>query len=330
MTDRKRPRNADKRARVDYDDLGEIAQDEADISADADVIEEPTVQKSVAVGNISYSMMSNTNSALSMLVVEKRRIYGPTDYKAKSDSVADRTLAVTTTVDGIPLPVGVVVIFGGTNSAKSPLASYLVKRGQGKLLRYGEPLPGYSRDLKELIYRVFTAEERLIAIDSMKNLVGRIDGGLMKTGLSREFFAMMSDWSSYFSELGQTILVIVNANVDPRQPELVNTVIEGLWSNTNGVIHSEGGVLKWTMRVGDAMPRAEGQAKIVWSSNRHEGIVRLAQFGEARQVGGFQSRQEGNAKDVTPIGENESPIDTVSSLNRGVARIINRTARGSN
>lgn len=334
MTDRKRPRNPDKRAQANderydderYDGLGEFAQDETELGNDADVIETATVKKSVAVGNISYSMMSDGN----MVVVERRRLYGPTSFESKGDSIADRTLKVTTTIDGIPLPVGVVVIFGGTNSAKSPLASYLVKQGKGKLLRYGEPLPGYSRDLTVLLQRVFAAEESLIAIDSMKNLVGRIDGGLMKTGLSREFFAMMSDWSSYFSELGQTILVIVNANVDPRQPELVNTVIEGLWSNTNGVIHSEGGILKWTMRVGDAMPRIEGQAKIAWSTNRHEGIARLAQFGESRQVGSFQSRQESNSQDVTPVGETETPIETISPLNRGVSRIINRTARGSN
>lgn len=323
MSDRKRPRNWDKRA-MDYDGLGEVSEDTS-VTPDADVLEAAAeVRKSVAVGNISYSLMTNGE----MAVTERRRIYGPTSYTPKGNSAAERLLPVTATIDGIPLPVGVVVIFGGTNSAKSPLASYIAREAKGELFRYGEPLPGYSRDLGALLKQVFMSENRLVVIDSVKNLVGRIDGGLMSSGLSREFFAMMSDWSSYFSELGQTVVVVVNANVDPRHPELVSIVTEGLWSNTNGVIHSDGGVLKWAMRTGDAMPRLEGQAKIAWSPNRNDGVARLAQFGESRSQGTvFRSQQE--AELVTEVGSNEMPIETVSPMSRGVSRIINRTVRGS-
>lgn len=280
--------------------------DDQQTAVNPDAHEAPRVHRAVAIGEFSYVLEKAGDATVS--VVRRERIYGPTDHSAASFS----DLVINGDLDGIPLPAGVIAIFGGANSGKSPLAAYVANKTGGKMVKYGEPLPGYHRDVSHAVHAILSAEERVIVLDSTKNLVGRIDGGLMASGVSREFFAMLSDWSSYFAELGQTVVVVVNATV--KEANLVQMIVEGLYSNTTGIIHSADGSLTWAMRAGSGKQRSEGTSKIVWAGDGQ--IARLQQFG-AKPTAARESAR------VVPDAD-AGVTDITSAYNRAMARLVRR------
>lgn len=281
--------------------------DNNDVSQNPDAREAERVHRALAIGEVSYVLTKKDDPTVT--VVKKDRIYGSTDHSAASYG----ELLTNGNLDGIPVPAGVVSIFGGANSGKSPLASYIANKLGGKMVRYGEPLPGYFRDVSQAVHAILSADEQVVVLDSTKNLVGRIDGGLMASGVSREFFAMLSDWSSYFAELGQTVIVVVNATV--KDASLVQMVVEGLYSNTTGIIHAADSTLTWAMRAGSGKQRSEGTSKIIWAGDGK--IQRLQMFGTPKNGAIRESAR------VIPDADS-GVTDVTSAFNRAMSRLVRR------
>lgn len=183
-----------------------------------------------------------------------------------AESIVVGVLEDSAVVDGMPFPKGVCTIFGGADTAKTPLLHYLMRRTGGTHVRYGEPLPGYYRSEQLAAAAIMNAPGTIIGLDSLKNLVGRLSGGLMEAGVSRELFPMLSDWSSYFAERGQTLITIINASSSSDRVE--SMMVEALKSNVTMLIHAKpDGRLEWLARRGSGMKRRTGVHRIEWEGD---------------------------------------------------------------
>lgn len=274
-------------------------------TADVEEVKDSSIFRSLAVGEHSYTMRSPESP---VTYVRNRRIYGDTQ---QPDDLAG-ALVDNAVLNDIPLPTGVIALFGGANSSKSPLAHYICAKADGKLIRYGEPLPGYHRDFRLAVNEMFTTDKKVIVLDSVKNLIGRIEGGLMTTGISREFFAMLSDWSSYFAELGKTLVVIINATT--KDENVLDMVVEGLFSNTTGVLYSRKGSIEWKMRAGSGKQRREGEHTIIWQGDGVISRLQVLSTNITKPRGPVPSRQVIPTSDV-------GATEIVSPLARGLSRV---------
>lgn len=126
------------------------------------------------------------------------------------------------------LPTGGCIIAGGPDRGKTPAIKAIYKAvveeygpESAVLLRYGEPLPGYITDPVELLQMMMLAiidpKVRLIAIDSLKDVMGQMKGQLMARGIPRGFFVVFSQWSAIAAALGKTIITPLNVSTDSEE-----------------------------------------------------------------------------------------------------------------
>lgn len=281
----------------DVSKLGEAARE-----AVVGLPTEPKMVRSMAFGKVSIFIDDQGQVGMKSGMVYDDVVIPPEAVGVLEDSAV---------VDGIPFPKGVCVIFGGADTAKTPLLHYVLKRTGGDHIRYGEPLPGYFRSEQAAAAAIMTSDNSIIGLDSLKNLVGRLSGGLMDAGVSRELFPMLSDWSSYFAEHGQTLVTIVNASSSAQRVE--DMMVEALKSNVTMIIHAKpDGRLDWVARRGSGLRRRTGQHRIEWAGD-----------GEISRLTGSESRITGRAThhNVAPsVDVGVTGFD--SGLQRAVARAL--------
>lgn len=167
-------------------------------------------------------------------------------------------------VDGLMLPSGSGVYMGPANVGKSPVLKYIIDKAglAGRLIRFGEPLPGYITDedvaASVLAKALLDPEVKIIAIDSIKDLLATMGGGLMARGIPRPVFRLLSQWGTLASTLGKLILVPLNISTD--DPNAVQEVSAAVLSNTTTALIAQADrTVTFTSRTGEGKIRREGR-----------------------------------------------------------------------
>lgn len=283
---------------------------EPNVSVDsvASVPKDDRPEVAIALGNVSYGLMANG----SVIEMPGKRVYAhPEGFEIQKE------LKLVAVVDGIPLVAGVNVIFGGADASKSPVLRHIAAHTPSTMIRFGEPLPGYVRETDALAKALLSSTTPVICLDSIKNLVGRLAGNAMTSGVSREVFAMLSDWSSFFAERGQAVVTIINVSTDDEKA--LNMTVEALRTNTNATWRSaRNGMIEWQHRTGEGRIRNSGTVQIVWQG---DGVVRAL-----RAIGASPEDKRATRK-ATPVTTTVGSLDTTSTLHRALARVIRETAK---
>lgn len=230
-------------------------------------------------------------------------------------------------VDGIPIMAGVTVVVGGTDVGKTPLAMYIQQQTDADHIRYGEPLAGFSRSLDVVARGLLLNKQPVVVVDSFKNLVGRVPGGLMASGLSREFFVWLSDLSSFMAERGVAVVAVVNiASTSPavvaEATAALKTHVVSVWtSNDNGTVD-------WSCRTGEGLPRLEGTKKIMWDV-KPRGVRKLVDVGLGNAVRGDAGAAPTHAGSFTTgtLPVRSAPQDTLA---RSVGRLVRNIHKSGN
>lgn len=146
----------------------------------------------------------------------------------------------------LPLVKGLVAIVGGHGSGKTPFLRDTLfpalPESQAEYITFGEPWYNYGTRgsrAAENVMRHMISGDKVILIDSLKNVMDRTSGPLAKEGINRPFFTMLSDWSSVAMRMNCTIVVVVNLLSDT--PAVLAENLNRLNSSTNMVILAEGG-----------------------------------------------------------------------------------------
>lgn len=144
-------------------------------------------------------------------------------------------------IGDVRVPAGVVLIVGAASTAKSPFAHALAAHGDDPyaVVRYGEPLAGYSLDVDEMSRDIGLAmlNYKDIVLDSIKDVLAFAAGGAMSSGIQRGAFPILSDLSALAAERGCTVYVPLNpSNPDPK---VVDMLIEAARSNVACVVVGE-------------------------------------------------------------------------------------------
>lgn len=213
------------------------------------------------------------------------------------------------TLDGIPIVKGVNAIYGKANTGKTPVLNYVRRALKGADIKAGEPYPGYLRSTADLAGAMLGATESVICVDSLKNVTGRLSGNATSGGLSKEFFATLSDMSSFFAERGQAVFIVVN--VSSQREDVINESIQALESNTVALWHmTEDGRIEWLVRSDVGKKRRTGVNTVSWEG---DGVVKSLGSG-AKVV------------DLDPLGRShwvDGDIPVVdTALNRSLARVL--------
>lgn len=168
------------------------------------------------------------------------------------------------TVDGFEVPHGGLTIFGGSDSAKSPLVAYFTETLNGEIFEMGEPTGGSSWSEISVIDDILRCENSVIGIDSVKNFIARLGGNAMSSGISREAYNSLSEWSSAFAEKDRTIITSLNISTDKEST--VTETTEAVRSSGMCYLLSTGAnEYIFETRCGRRMPRASGRVRIEWA-----------------------------------------------------------------
>lgn len=184
------------------------------------------------------------------------------------------------------VPVGIGVIMGPANVGKTPVLKWMVSQsnkqhpGSARLIRYGEPLPGYitreTEAVSLLVDYLLDREVKVIAIDSIKDLLGTMGGSLMARGIPREMFVMLSQWGSVAASLGKVIIVPLNISTD--NADALAEVESGVLSNATfaaiaSAVTGSGFKFDVTARQGEGKRRANSTMSLVFDANGVPSII---------------------------------------------------------
>lgn len=184
------------------------------------------------------------------------------------------------------VPVGVGVVMGPANVGKTPVLKWLVgesnkaAQGTAKMIRYGEPLPGYlTRETEAvtlLVNYLLDPVVKIIAIDSIKDLLGTMGGSLMARGIPREMFVMLSQWGSVAASLGKLIVVPLNISTD--NAEALAEVESGVLSNATFAavatsVSGSGFKFDVTARIGEGKRRQNSVMSLAFDSEGNPSVV---------------------------------------------------------
>lgn len=167
---------------------------------------------------------------------------------------------------GVFVPAGSCIVMGAASVGKTPILKWAVRRcnaveeGSARILRYGEPFPGYITSEVEAASALLTAlldpEVKLIAIDSIKDLLASMDGAAMARGVPRTAFRMISQWGSIAASLGKAIITPLNISTDNE--DALGEVAAAVHSNSTCSVISIGGSRFSVMsRTGEGKQRDE-------------------------------------------------------------------------
>lgn len=164
----------------------------------------------------------------------------------------------------LPLVKGLVAIVGGHGSGKTPFLRDTLypalPESQAEYITFGEPWYNYgtrgSRAAERIMTRMIVGN-KVVLIDSLKNVMDRTSGPLAKEGINRPFFTMLSDWSAVAMRMNCTIVVVVNLLSDT--PAVLAENLNRLNSSTNMVILAEGnGSFSYKIRDHEGAKRITG------------------------------------------------------------------------
>lgn len=189
------------------------------------------------------------------------------------------TLAVTMEREthGVFLPAGSAIVMGVASVGKTPVLKWVVKAcndanpGSATLFRYGEPLPGYITNevdaARKLMVALLNPAIKVIAIDSIKDLVASMGGGLMARGVPRLVFKMISQWGTVAATLGKTIIVPLNISTDDQNA--MDEVSSAVSSNaTTAILYDRDGKYAVSARTGEGKLRANSTWKLQFKEGK--------------------------------------------------------------
>lgn len=246
-------------------------ENNADVSATAlssSDVEHPEAAAPESMGVISFGTVSyNLLTDGTVETISGARVWNHGNRSVEFTVGALLDLGV---VGPIPLVPGVNAILGPANTGKTPLLEFIAGQMNTEVIRAGEPFPGYIRETDALAGRMLSHTDPVMCVDSLKNITGRLHGGLMASGLSREFFTMLSDMSSFFAERNQAVVIVVN--ISSKDANVLDQAIESLSSNTTALWQlSTRGEVEWTVRSSAGKRRRSGVATINWAG---DGVIR--------------------------------------------------------
>lgn len=183
------------------------------------------------------------------------------------------SLPVAAIISGFPFPCGVYLVCGAGNSGKTPMAHTIAQAIVGDaeegfgLLRYGEPFCGYNKSEAEAGAELvdLVVKHRVVVIDSLKDTMTQMTGGLMEAGLSRGILPLFSRLSMMASELGCVIIIPINPS--SQKDSVVELIGEIARSNVAMAVINDG--REWTLlaRQGEGQLRAAGTARLSFTKN---------------------------------------------------------------
>lgn len=227
-------------------------------------------------GELTASYSRHSHSFVTTVDEEQELVEKITGVRPNHDS---ERLSVTMSPEshGVYLPGGSAIVMGVASVGKTPVLKWAVRAcndvepGSATLIRFGEPLPGYITNeidaSRKLMSALLDPAIKLIAIDSIKDLVASMGGGLMARGVPRLVFKMISQWGTVAATLGKTIMVPLNISTDDRNA--MDEVSSAVSSNaTTAILHDKGGSYAISARTGEGKLRATGVWKLQFQNGR--------------------------------------------------------------
>jgi len=188
------------------------------------------------------------------------------------------------------IPCGLVLIVGGGNTGKTPMAHALAGFGNAEygVVRYGEPLAGYISDetlgaleLGRTMYRYGD-----VVVDSVKDVLAMTAGGAMKAGISRGALPLLSRWGAIAASMGCTLYVPLN----PSSPdeEVIKLLAEAAKSNSTTSIFANGAnSWQYITRAGEGLMREQGTFGSRYDANG--GMLIEGMTSDVKQAAGSDS-----------------------------------------
>lgn len=259
----------------------------------------------ICLGNSSYSVDSK-----GAVQVIKGHVWS---HGKRELDYEDGVLRTIVTIDGIPIVEGTNIIFGDADTGKSALLKYIAQKAGSKPIRAGEPYPGYLRSTSELAAAMLNSEDSVLCVDSFKNVVIRLPGNATIGGLSKEFYATLSDLSSYFAERGQALVTVVN--VGSSREDVIAESLQNIRSSATGFwhMHADGSV-EWLIRVAEGQKRRAGRATIKWKG---DGVIEKLELTRGANVPVVEERP---FRSELTMGEFRQSGALSESLNRVLQR----------
>lgn len=227
-------------------------------------------------GDLTARYSKHAQSFITTLDDEQEAVSAITGVKLQHDP---ETLATTMehSVHGVFLPAGSAIVMGVASVGKTPVLKWVVKAcndvnpGSATLFRYGEPLPGYITNevdaARKLMVALLNPAIKVIAIDSIKDLVASMGGGLMARGVPRLVFKMISQWGTVAASLGKTIIVPLNISTDDQNA--MDEVSSAVSSNaTTAILYDRDGKYAVSARTGEGRLRANATWKLQFKDGK--------------------------------------------------------------
>lgn len=227
-------------------------------------------------GDLTARYSKHAQSFITTLDDEQEAIAALTGVKLQHDP---ELLATTMerSVHGVFLPAGSAIVMGVASVGKTPVLKWVVKAcndavpGSATLFRYGEPLPGYITNevdaARKLMVALLNPSIKVIAIDSIKDLVASMGGGLMARGVPRLVFKMISQWGTVAASLGKTIIVPLNISTDDQNA--MDEVSSAVSSNaTTAILYDRDGKYAVSARTGEGKLRANSTWKLQFKDGK--------------------------------------------------------------
>lgn len=235
---------------------------------------------------------------------------------APCQTVTQRGTLRPRTLAGLPWSRGATAILAPGGVGKTPMLEKFAKafEAEGRAIRrcaFGEPRGEYESDYCELMLTLASAlyygED--VFLDSMKNPVYDLPGGLGVGGASNALWTTLSDFSSIFDRMGLSFVALINpTTADVRVRE---NAAESLKSSCCGIITTERGG-KWV------------------------GFVREIETGERIALSFFSSSQKfeyngSSSLDAPsePVGPEEVATARIE-VDSVLARMLSRIAKPTN
>lgn len=175
-------------------------------------------------------------------------------------------------VDGVRYGAGLTIVAGRGDVGKTPFVhaygSLLAGGNDYAVIRFGEPLSGYTTDFDSFVSDLAEAmiTHSVIVIDSLKDVIASVGGNATTGGLSRGAFQLLSDLGSIAATRGCALVASINpTSNDDRIIELVN---EAARSNaTSLVVNKSDSVWDVVTRTGEGLLRVTHQLFSAYEDN---------------------------------------------------------------
>lgn len=176
-------------------------------------------------------------------------------------------------VGGARYGAGLMIVAGKGDTGKTPLihalGAHLTDDNGYGCIRFGEPLSGYTTDFDELVMDVAHGllSERVLVIDSLKDVIGNAGGNATSSGIARGAWQLLSDLGALAASRGS--LVIAALNPTSNDPKIVELVEEAVRSNSTSLVVPSAVAGSWTVvsRTGEGLRRVSHEIHVEYVDN---------------------------------------------------------------